>query len=141
MDRIFKSKVDGWYHLLLFILIILCLLTVVNGNVWAIVVTLLVSALAVHALLSTYYIVADTGKLILHCSIFPRKEIEISRIEALERSVLPVWSYALSLNRIVIWSEGKMWMMVSPQNEKDFIRLLRSFNPDIKLKQETNDDV
>lgn len=138
MDRIFKSKVDWWYHLLLFILIIICGVVAVNGHIAAIAATLLITALVVHVMLSTYYIITPGGKLIVHCSIFPKKEIEISQIEELERTIMPVPSYALSLNRIAIWSEKKMWMIVSPQNEKDFIKLLRQFNPDIKLINDTN---
>ncbi|MDR1202589.1 MAG: PH domain-containing protein [Tannerellaceae bacterium] len=138
MDRVFKSKVDWWYHLLLFILIVICFVVVINGNIAAIAIILLITALAVHVMLSTYYIVTANGKLIAHCSIFPKKEIEISSIEGLERTIIPVSSYALSLNRIGIWSGKKLWMMVSPQNEKDFIKLLKQFNPNIKLINDTN---
>jgi hypothetical protein len=101
-------------------------------------VVLLITALAVHVMLSTYYIITADGRLIAHCSIFPKKEIGISAIEGLERTVMPVSSYALSLNRIGIWSEKGLWMMVSPQNEKEFIKLLKRFNPDIKLINDTN---
>lgn len=138
MNRVFKSKVDWWYHLLLFILFAISFGAVLTGRWIVIAAVLLVAALAVHVLLSTYYIVTSDGKLTARCSIFPRKELDISRIEALERTILPVFSYSLSLNRIAIWSEGKMWLLVSPQNEKDFIKLLREHNPDIKLLNDTN---
>jgi hypothetical protein len=138
MDRVFKSKLDWWYHLILFILIAVCCIVVINGNIGAIAIMLLITALAVHVMLSTYYIITASGKLIAHCSIFPEKEIEISAIEGLERTIMPVSSYALSLNRIGIWSGKGLWMMVSPQNEKEFIKLLKRFNPDIKLINDTN---
>ena len=63
------------------------------------------------------------------------KEIAIADIEALQPSILPVFSYSLSLDRIVIWKEGKMWMLISPQNEKEFVKLLKKFNPDIEIKR------
>jgi hypothetical protein len=138
MDRVFKSKVDWWYHLLLFILIVICFVVAINGNIAVVAAILLIMALAVHVMLSTYYIITANGKLIVHCSIFPKKEIEISAIERLERTIIPAPGYALSLNRIGIWSGKGLWMMVSPQNEKNFIKLLKQFNPDIKLINDTN---
>lgn len=67
-------------------------------------------------------------------AFFPKKEIAIADIEALQPSILPVFSYSLSLDRIVIWKEGKMWMLISPQNEKEFVKLLKKFNPDIQVR-------
>ena len=72
--------------------------------------------------------------LIAHCSIFPEKKIAIADIEALESTVMPVSSYALSLDRLIIWSNGKPWMLISPTNRADFIKQLRKINPNIQLK-------
>lgn len=88
----------------------------------------------VACVFNTYYVVTADGMLLLRCSFFPKKEIAIADIEALQPSILPVFSYSLSLDRIVIWKEGKMWMLISPQNEKEFVKLLKKFNPDIEIK-------
>ena len=72
--------------------------------------------------------------LIAHCSIFPEKKIAIADIEVLESTVMPVSSYALSLDRLIIWSNGKPWMLISPTNRADFIKQLRKINPNIQLK-------
>ncbi len=138
MDRVFKSKVDWWFHLLIIIMVILCVLTFLQRNMFIMAVMLMATFFAIHILLNTYYVITDTGMLLLRCGIFPKKEIAIKDIEALERSILPVFSYSLSLDRIVVWKEGKMWMMVSPQNEKDFIKLLLKHNPGIKILKDTN---
>jgi hypothetical protein len=138
MDRIFKSKVDWWYHLLLVILVAVCCLVVIKGHIGAIAVMLLLTALAVHVMLSTYYIITVDGRLMARCGVFPKKEIEISAIKGLERTIMPAPAYALSLNRIGIRTGKGLWMMVSPQNEKEFIKLLKHFNPDIKLINDTN---
>lgn len=124
--------------MLLFILIAICFAVVIKGDMAAAAVVLLITALAVHAMLSTYYIITADGRLIAHCSIFPRKEIRISAIEGLTRTVIPAPSYALSLNRMGIWSGKGLWMTVSPQNEKGFIKRLKEFNPDIKLINDAN---
>ncbi|MCD8263276.1 MAG: PH domain-containing protein [Tannerellaceae bacterium] len=55
----------------------------------------------------------------------------------MQPSVLPVSSYALSLNRLIIWKDGKMWMLISSQNRKEFVNLLLKYNPDITLKQQS----
>lgn len=133
MDRVFKSKVDWWFHLLIFVLALLCIIAVLNSNLPVVFCMLLIATFTLHVLFNTHYTVTAEGKLIARCGIFPKKEIQISEIEGLERSVMPVFSYSLSLNRLVIWKEGKMWLLVSPQNEKEFIALLKKLNPDIQL--------
>lgn len=134
MDRVFKSKIGWWYHLLLLMLAIVCVVSILHQNVAAIVTSLVVSALALHVFFNTYYVVTTGGMLLLRCSFFPKKEIRIADIEALQPTILPAFSYSLSLNRIIIWKEGKMWMMVSPQNEKEFVKLLKKFNTDIQIR-------
>ena len=87
-----------------------------------------------HVFFNTYYRITADGMLIAHCSIFPEKRIAIEEIEAVEPTVMPVSSYALSLNRLIIWSKGRPWMLISPVNRKDFIKQLRQFNPTIQIK-------
>ena len=90
--------------------------------------------MTLHVFFNTYYVITADGMLLLRCGFFPKKEIAIADIEALQPSILPVFSYSLSLDRIVIWKEGKMWMLISPQNEKEFVKLLKKINPDIEIK-------
>lgn len=87
-----------------------------------------------HVFFNTYYRITEDDMLIAHCSIFPEKKIAIADIEALESTVMPVSSYALSLDRLIIWSNGKPWMLISPTNRADFIKQLRKINPNIQLK-------
>ncbi len=133
MDRVFKSKIGWWYHLLIVILAVLCVASALQDNTLLIVASTVACAFALHVFFNTYYVVTADGRLVLHCSFFPEKEIAVGDIEALQPSILPAPSYALSLDRIIIWKEGKMWMLVSPQNEKEFVKLLKGFNPDIEI--------
>ena len=87
-----------------------------------------------YVFFNTYYRITEVDVLIAHCSIFPEKKIAIADIEALESTVMPVSSYALSLDRLIIWSNGKPWMLISPTNRADFIKQLRKINPNIQLK-------
>ena len=135
MDRVFKSKVGWWYHLFLIILAGCCVVAVLGTNVGAIVALLLAGILALHILLNTWYKVTADGVLIAHCSIFPEKQIPISEISALEATVMPVSSYALSLDRIIIYKREQQWLLISPVNKKEFVKLLRKFNPEIKVRE------
>ena len=47
---------------------------------------------------------------------------------------MPVSSYALSLDRIIIYKGEAQWLLISPVNKKEFVRLLRQFNPEIEVK-------
>lgn len=134
MDRIYKSKIGWWYHLIIILAIAGCVHAFTRANVLFMKVMLSVSALILHVLFNTYYVITEDGKLISHCSFFPEKKISIHNIDAVEASSMPVHSYALSLDRIIIWTDGKPWMLVSPQNEKHFISALREFNPDIEIR-------
>lgn len=134
MDREYKSKVGWWYHLLILILIAGCIKVFLGPSIPAMAGMLAVSLLTLHIFFNTYYRLTADGLLIAHCSIFPEKKIPVAEIEAIESSVIPVSSYALSLDRLMIWSHGKVWMLISPRNQADFIKQLRKINPNIKLK-------
>ncbi len=86
-------------------------------------------------LLNTWYKITEDGQLVVHCSIFPEKRIAVSDITAVETTVMPVSSYALSLDRLIIYKNGLQWMLVSPTNKKEFVKLLRKHNPDIQIKE------
>ncbi|MCD8175935.1 MAG: PH domain-containing protein [Tannerellaceae bacterium] len=138
MDRTFKSKVGWWHHLLIWLLVAACIRVVLGQNIFAIAGVLLITVFVLHVFFNTYYIITSDGRLIARCGIFPKKQIPVSEIEALEASIFPAFSYALSLNRIIIWKKEGMWMLVSPENEKEFIKVLRSFNPEIELRNNSS---
>ena len=135
MDRAFKSKVSWWYHLLLLIMVASTISAFVTGQSPALMITLLLSTLlCIHILLSTWYRITANGILVAHCSIFPEKRIKIEEITAVESTVLPVSSYALSLDSLIIYRGKQQWLLVSPKEKKEFIRCLKKYNPDIKVK-------
>ena len=102
MEREYKSKVGWWYHLVIIMVVIGCVAAFLRTNISAI-VGMMVAALGVlHVFFNTYYRITEDDVLIAHCSIFPEKKIAIADIEALESTVMPVSSYALSLDRMII---------------------------------------
>jgi hypothetical protein len=136
MDRVYKSKVSWLYHFGLFILIGCLAAAFIKGaSVVTMIALLLGTLLMVNILLTTWYKITDKGELIAHCGIFPEKRILISEITYLEASVMPVSSYALSLDRIIIYKGDQVWLLVSPNNKKDFVAQLRKINPEIQIKE------
>lgn len=134
MDREFKSKVGVWYHLILLVMVLTTVLSFIGGSAPLTMITLLlITLLCVHMLLSTWYRVTADGWLIVHCSIFPEKKVAIADITGVEETSNFVSSYALSLDRLMIWVDNKPWMLISPTNKKEFVKLLSKINPDIKI--------
>lgn len=136
MDREFRSKVDWWYHLIIWIAALGCIAAFLQAGIWPIIGMVLITVLIIHVFLNTWYRITADGLLIAHCSIFPEKKIAIADIQALEPTMLPASSYALSLDRLMIWTAQGPWMMISPRNRKEFIKILREINPEITIKKE-----
>ena len=134
MNRIFKSKVDWWFHGVVLLLCVSCVILIVRGaEIWAILVMFFCTYMSIHTLLNTWYKLTADGFLIVHCSFFPEKRIAVSEITAVESSFLPVSSYALSLDRIIIWKGNLQWLLISPVNKQEFVNVLRRMNPNIKI--------
>ena len=113
MDRVFKSKVGWWYHLVLLVMVASTVFAFVGGKSPVTMVMLLLFTLeCIHMLLSTWYKITADGHLIAHCSIFPEKKIPISEISAVEVTVMPVSSYALSLDRLIIYKGDTQWLLI-----------------------------
>ena len=117
MEREYKSKVGWWYHLVIIMVVIGCVAAFLRTNISAIVGMMIAALGVLHVFFNTYYRITEDDMLIAHCS-----------------TVMPVSSYALSLDRLIIWSNGKPWMLISPTNRADFIKQLRKINPNIQLK-------
>lgn len=55
MDRIFKSKVDWWYHFFMWLIIAACVMVILGQNIAAIIFTFLVTMGVLYTFLNTYY--------------------------------------------------------------------------------------
>ncbi|MDH6343351.1 hypothetical protein M2480_001340 [Parabacteroides sp. PFB2-12] len=138
MDREFRSKVGGIYHLFLVLVCIACVAVFLQSNIWWMIGMILVTLVTIHVFLNTWYVITADGMLIAHCSFFPEKKISIADIRTIEPTIMPAWSYALSFDRLLIGTETGPWMMLSPRNKKEFISVLKSFNAEIEIKKESS---
>ena len=135
MDREFKSKVGWWFFCVFWVMALTTILAFVSGSTPLVMITsLLATLMLVHMLLTTWYRITADGYLIVHCSIFPEKKIKIEEISAIEATAMPVSSYTLSLDRIIIYKGNLQWLLISPKDKKEFVRCLRKFNPEIQIK-------
>ena len=134
MERVFKSKVGWLYHFLILMMVGGCVVTFLQANIALMGVMLLAMLLVIHMLFNTYYKITEDEMLIAHCSFFPEKKIAIADITYVESTVMPVSSYALSLDRLIIYKGENPWMLISPNNKVDFVKQLRKINPEIKIK-------
>lgn len=136
MDRVFKSKVGLWYHLILFLIGFYAVKSFIMGaSAFVMVSSLLVFLECIHILLNTWYKITADGELIVHCSFFPEKKIAIEEITALEPTSTPVSSYALSLDRLVVWKGEKPWLVISPSRKAEFVKVLQKINPEIEIME------
>lgn len=135
MDKVYKSKIGLWYHFIIILVVAGTVHSFMGTNILTMIAMLAVTVLVLHVLFNTYYVITCDGELIAHCSFFPEKKILISEIEAVEASAMPVSCYALSLDRIIIWTDGKPWMLVSPENNKHFVQTLQKYNSSIVIKK------
>lgn len=129
----FKSKVGWWYHLVLAIMAISCILAFVTSrNAVGQILLLLFTMLMVYLLVNTWYKITD-DELIAHSGFFPEKHVKIAEIDKISFTHMPIASYALSLDRIVIYKEGKMWLLISPKRQDEFVKLLKKRNENIQI--------
>src|SRR5574344_651118 len=128
MDRVFKSKVGWWYHLAILMVAAGSVASILNARVDATIISLLTAMLVIHILLNTWSKITEDGMLIAHCSIFPEKKIAISEITAIGSTVMPISSYALSLDRLIIYKGDKYWLLISPVDKMNFINQLKMIN-------------
>ncbi len=136
MDRTFKSKIGWWYHLIIWIMGICTVLSfILDRNPVEMITLLLVTLFMIHLMQTTWYGITTDGTLIVHCSIFPEKKLRIEEITAVEPTTLPVSSYALSLDRLIIYRGELQWLLISPVNKKEFLKCLRKYNPNIRVKE------
>ena len=113
-----------------------CFFAFVGGKSPVTMVMLLLFTLeCIHMLLSTWYKNNGGWSLDSPLQYLSGEKIPISEISAVEVTVMPVSSYALSLDRLIIYKGDTQWLLISPVNKQDFVKLLKKHNPDIRIKE------
>ena len=88
-------------------------------------------------LFSMRYVISE-HELLMKMGPFGTQRMDIRKIERIERSYNPLSSPSASLKRLYVKGNGQD-ALISPVNEAEFIRILKSRNPNITVKIEDHD--
>lgn len=131
--KVFKSKIDWWFGLILVYPIFLSIKAMLEGE-W---VGLLGLAAVVEFILilskTTQYII-DENQLIVKSTWIVNERIDISKITKVEKSNSILSSPALSLDRLLVRYNKYDEVLISPKEKKEFIDELLKINPTIEIK-------
>lgn len=136
MNKIYKSRVAKWYiwfcvgMTIAFIgSIYLC-----YKSTWVLLIDIAFMGICLitlfDMLLHTDYTV-NGEKLHIRCGFLFRMDLPISKIIEITHKSTILSSPALSAKRIGLKYGKTNWVYVSPENQEDFISILKSINPDI----------
>ncbi|GEC78896.1 PH domain-containing protein [Flavobacterium aquatile] len=131
--KVFKSKIDWWFGLILVYPIFLSIKAMLEGE-W---VGLLGLAAVVGFILilskTTQYIINE-NQLIVKSTWIVNERIDISKITKVEKSNSILSSPALSLDRLLVRYNKYDEVLISPKEKKEFIDELLKINPTIEIK-------
>ena len=131
--KIFKSKIDWWFGLILVYPIFLSITALLEGE-W---IGLLGLAGVVGFILilskTTQYIINE-NQLIVKSTWIVNERIDISKITKVEKSNSILSSPALSLDRLLVRYNKYDEVLISPKEKKEFIDELLKINPTIEIK-------
>ena len=131
--KIFKSKIDWWFGLILVYPIFLSITALLEGE-W---IGLLGLAGVVGFILilskTTQYIINE-NQLIVKSTWIVNERIDISKITKVEKSNSILSSPALSLDRLLVRYNKYDEVLISPKEKKEFIDELLKINPAIEIK-------
>ncbi|MDO5570166.1 MAG: PH domain-containing protein [Bacteroidales bacterium] len=127
MVRTFKSKIDRWYHLLVWIILGLVFYSFWQRYVAFGIVMLIVFMFLVETLIHTEYIIDADGYLRVQSGFLPSYKINMADIEQIKYIRNNRIAYALSFERLQIITPYAN-RMLSPENPEEFIKEIRKYN-------------
>lgn len=130
--KVFKSKIDWWFGLVLVYPIFVSIKSMLEGE-W---IGLLGLGVVVGFILifskTTQYIINE-NQLIVKSTWIVNERIDISKISKIENSNSVLSSPALSLDRLRIRYNKYDEILISPKEKKEFINVLLKINPTIEI--------
>lgn len=133
MDKIFRSKVDLWFHVIILCSAVLCVYFMWSGLIVPIILSIALVLLFTNVLQNTTYTITTSNDLVLKCSKFKEASIPISSITSIDVKGKKQWLYALSSDKIYIHTGEKVYA-ISPENKDLFLKFILRINPNIEVK-------
>ena len=131
--KIYKSKIDWWFGLVLIYPIFLSVKSIICGQWIGIAGLFFVIGLILLISKTTQYII-NYNALIVKSFWIINCKIEISKITTIEKSKSIISSPALSLDRLRIRYNKYDEVLISPKERIEFIDDLIKINPNIEIK-------
>ena len=136
MNRIFYSKVDWWYYVLIAVMGGWMVYLFWIKEIIVAFIFMAITSFMIRMLTSIRYIVTSDDMLVIEYGLQFLKPVRIplSDIVRIERKFNPISSPALSLDRIeVYFRKDKLVVSVciSPKNREDMVRMLQKRNGQI----------
>lgn len=130
--KVFKSKIDWWFGLLLVYPIFMSVKSMLLGEWVGLLGLSIVVVLILFFSKTTRYIIND-NQLIVKSTWVVYERIDISKITKIEKTNSILSSPALSLDRIRIRYNKYDEVLISPKVKKEFIDELLKVNPTIEI--------
>lgn len=139
MNRIFYSKVDGWYYVLIafmggWMVYLFWIKEIIVAFIF-----MAITSFMIRMLTSMRYIITSDDMLVIEYGLQFLKPIQIpvSDIVRIERRFNPISSPALSMDRIEVYFQHNKLVTsvcISPKNREDMVKALQKRNGQITYK-------
>lgn len=131
--KIFKSKIDWWFGLILVYPIFLSVKAMLEGEWIGLLGLTGVVGFILFLSKTTQYIINE-NQLIVKSTWIVNERIDISKITKVEKSNSILSSPALSLDRLLVRYNKYDEVLISPRDKTEFIDELLKINPAIEIK-------
>ncbi len=131
--KVFKSKIDWWFGLILVYPIFLSIKAMLEGEWLGLLGLAAVVGFILFLSKTTQYIINE-NQLIVKSTWIVNERIDISKITKVEKSNSILSSPALSLDRLLVRYNKYDEVLISPKEKKEFIDELLKINPTIEIK-------
>jgi PP-loop superfamily ATP-utilizing enzyme len=130
--KVFKSKIDWWFGLILVYPIFMSIKNILEDEWIGLIGLAVVVGLILVFSKTTRYIIKE-NQLIIKSTWIVNEKIDISKITKIEKSNSVLSSPALSLDRIRIRYNKFDEVLISPKEKKEFINEVLKINPKIEV--------
>ena len=131
--KIFKSKIDWWFGLILVYPIFLSITALLEGE-WIGLLGLTGVVGFILILSKTTQYIINENQLVVKSTWIVNERIDISKITKVEKSNSILSSPALSLDRLLVRYNKYDEILISPKEKIEFIDELLKINPNIEIK-------
>lgn len=130
--KVFKSKIDWWFGLILIYPIFMCIKSMLSGEWIGFVGIGVVVGLILIFSKTTQYILFE-NQLIVKSTWIVNERIDISKITKIEKTNSILSSPALSLDRLRIRYNKYDEILISPKEKKAFMDEVLKINPNVEI--------